>query len=222
MKFFKNITAERLRSNVSIALIIIAVILVEMTSFIQYFFAKEGIHNEVEHRAHSELRIKSLKIQNVMNEIEVAVREMVWAVERDLDKPSSMVTITQRLLDDNKIIVGSAVAFEPNYYKKLGLQFAPYSYRTPEGNVVSKQLGTNEYDYHHMEWYAVPMQTGKGHWSEPYFDKGGGEMMMSTYSQPIYDKNGNKVAVLTADVSLDWLSKVINDGHTMVITTPQA
>ncbi|MBO6099145.1 MAG: SpoIIE family protein phosphatase [Prevotella sp.] len=213
MKFFKNITAESLRSNASIALIVIAAILVEVTSIIQYMYAQEGILRSVENRAQGELRIKSLKIQNVMNEIEVAVREMAWAVERDLDKPGSMVTITQRLLDDNKIIVGSAVAFEPNYYKKMGVQFAPYSYRVPEGRIISKQLGTNEYDYHHMEWYAVPMQTGKGHWSEPYFDKGGGEMMMSTYSQPICDKHGNRVAVLTADVSLDWLSKVINDGH---------
>ena len=115
MKFFKNITAESLRSNASIALIVIAAILVEVTSIIQYMYAQEGILRSVENRAQGELRIKSLKIQNVMNEIEVAVREMAWAVERDLDKPGSMVTITQRLLDDNKIIVGSAVAFEPNY-----------------------------------------------------------------------------------------------------------
>ena len=210
---FKNITAEKLRENGSIALIIIAAVLVEMTSIIQYMYAQEGILRSVENRAQGELRIKSLKIQNVMNEIEVAVREVAWAVERDLDKPGTMVVITQRLLDDNGIIVGSAVAFEPNYYKNMGAQFAPYSYRSPDGKIISKQLGTNEYDYHHMEWYAVPMQTGKGHWSEPYFDKGGGEMMMSTYSLPIRDKHGNRVAVLTADVSLDWLSKVINDGH---------
>ena len=212
MRFFNNLTPEKLRSRVSIALIINAAILVEITSIVQYFYAKDGIHEEVEHRAQSELHIKSLKIQNVMNETEVAVREMAWAVERDLDKPDSMVAITQRLLDDNNIIVGSAVAFEPNYYKKRGLRFAPYSYRH-DGKVESKQLGTSEYKYHDMEWYAVPMETGSGHWSEPYYDKGGGEMMMSTYSLPICDKHGDRVAVLTADVSLDWLSRVLNANH---------
>ena len=212
MKYFKNISSEALRSNVSVILIIFAAILVEFTSIVQYFYAQEGILQAVENRAQGELRIKSLKIQNVMNEIEVAVREMAWAVERDLDRPDSMVVITRRLLSDNSIIVGSAVAFEPNYYKKRGLQFAPYSYRN-NGVVISKQLGTSEYNYHNMEWYAVPMETGTGHWSEPYFDKGGGEMMMSTYSIPIRDKNGEKVAVLTADVSLDWFSTIINEKH---------
>ena len=209
MNIFKKINTDGLRSKLSIALIINAAILVEVTSFIQYFYAKEGIHNAVENRAEGELRIKSLKIQNVMNEVEVAVRDMAWAVERDLDHPEAMLTITRRLLDDNYIVVGSTVAFEPDYYKKYGKQFAPYSYRSND-TIASKQLGGNNYNYHEMEWYTVPMKTGNGHWSEPYFDKGGGDIMMSTYSVPICDEKGNKVAVLTADVSLDWLSRVLN------------
>jgi sigma-B regulation protein RsbU (phosphoserine phosphatase) len=64
-----------------------------------------------------------------------------------------------------------------------------------------------------MEWYTAPMQSGHGHWSEPYFDEGGGEMMMSTYSLPIRDASGRSVAVFTADVSLEWLSEVINAHH---------
>ena len=198
-----------MRHKASIILIIIAAMLVEITSIVQYLYAQKGIQEAVEHRAQGELHIKSLKIQNVMNEVEVAVREMAWAVERDLARPDSMLPVTLRLLDDNDIIVGSAVAFEPYYYKDRGKQFSPYSYREGE-HIYCKQLGTPWYDYHHMEWYTVPMQTGMGHWSEPYYDKGGGEMMMSTYSLPIRDKKGKAVAVLTADVSLDWLSRVIN------------
>ena len=199
----------------NLILIVIAAFLVEVTSIVQYFYAKNSARNEVEHHAKSELRIKSLKIQNVMNEIEVAVNEMAWLVERDIDRPDYMITITRRLLDDNNFIVGSAVAFEPHFYEEHGLQFAPYSY-IHNGKVESKQLGTPEYDYHRMEWYAVPMKTGNGHWSEPYFDKGGGEMMMSTYSVPVCDRKGKYVGVLTADVSLDWLSNVINGNRSHI------
>ena len=198
-----------MRQKASIILMMIAAVLVEITSIVQYLYAQKGIQEAVEHHAQGELRIKSLKIQNVMNEVEVAVREMAWAVERDIARPDSMQSVTLRLLADNDIIVGSAVAFQPYYYKQHGRQFSPYSFRH-NGHIVSKQLGTDQYDYHHMEWYTVPMQTGMGHWSEPYYDKGGGEMMMSTYSLPIHDREGRMVAVLTADVSLDWLSKVIN------------
>jgi len=204
---------SNLKSQASnLILIIIAALLVEVTSIVQYFYAKNGVRNEVEQRATSELRIKSLKIQNVMNEIEVAVREMAWLVERNIYSPDSMLIITQRVLEDNHFIVGSTVAFKPYYFKQYGKQFAPYSY-IKDGKMRSKQLGTDTYDYHNMEWYTVPMKTGEGHWSEPYYDEGGGEMMMSTYSVPVCGMDGKPVGVLTADVSLDWLSNIINDNH---------
>jgi sigma-B regulation protein RsbU (phosphoserine phosphatase) len=179
---------------------------------VQYYYAKEGIRQEVEHRAESELKAKSLEIRNVMNVVEVAVENMAWAVELRLSQPDSMVAVTQKLLADNEYIVGSAVAFEPNYYKNKGRQFSPYTYKH-DGTTTSKQLGTDQYDYHSMEWYTAPMESGHGYWSEPYFDEGGGEMMMSTYSLPIHDAAGRCVAIFTADVSLDWLSEIINARH---------
>ena len=33
--------------------------------------------------------------------------------------------------------------------------------------------------------------------------------MMTTYSHPLYDKNGNLIAVITADVSLNWLTELV-------------
>lgn len=203
---------KSLRTKSSLAVIITAAVLVEITSGIQYYFAKEGIRQEVEHRAESELRAKSLEIRNVMNVVEVAVENMAWAVEQRLAQPDSMWAVTQKLLADNEYIVGSAVAFEPYYYPRKGRQFSPYSYKH-DSTVTSIQLGTDTYDYHTMEWYTAPMASGCGHWSEPYFDEGGGEMMMSTYSLPIRNGAGQIVAIFTADVSLEWLSEVVNARH---------
>jgi len=203
---------KSLRTQSSLAIIITAAVLVEITSGIQYYFAKEGIRQEVEHRAESELRAKSLEIRNVMNVVEVAVENMAWAVEQRLAQPDSMWAVTQKLLADNEYIVGSAVAFEPYYYPRKGRQFSPYSYKH-DSTVTSIQLGTDTYDYHTMEWYTAPMASGRGHWSEPYFDEGGGEMMMSTYSLPIRNSAGQIVAIFTADVSLEWLSEVVNARH---------
>ena len=208
----KKIIPESLRHWSSLAIIITAGVLVEATTAVQYYYAKEGIRQEVEHRAESELKAKSLEIRNVMNVVEVAVENMAWAVELRLSQPDSMVAVTQKLLADNEYIVGSAVAFEPNYYKNKGRQFSPYTYKH-DGTTTSKQLGTDQYDYHSMEWYTAPMESGHGYWSEPYFDEGGGEMMMSTYSLPIHDAAGRCVAIFTADVSLDWLSEIINARH---------
>lgn len=211
-QLLKRIFPKSLRHKTSLAIIVTAAVLVEATSVVQYWFSKEGIRQEVEHRAQTELRAKGLEIQNVMTAVKVAVENMAWAVEQRLSQPDSMQAITQKLLADNEYIVGSTVAFEPYYYKDKGRQFSPYTYKH-DGTTTSKQLGTDTYDYHTMEWYTAPMQSGHGHWSEPYFDEGGGEMMMSTYSLPIRDAAGRSVAVFTADVSLKWLSEIINARH---------
>ena len=203
---------KSLRAKSSLAIIVTAAVLVEITSGVQYYFAKKGIHEEVEHRAETELRAKSLEIRNVMNVVEVAVENMAWAVEQRLAQPDSMWTVTQKLLADNEYIVGSAVAFEPYYYPRKGRQFSPYTYKH-DSTMTNIQLGTDLYDYHSMEWYTAPMASGRGHWSEPYFDEGGGEMMMSTYSLPIRNEAGQIVAIFTADVSLEWLSELVNARH---------
>ena len=194
----------------SIGILITATVLVIVMGTVQYWFASSGIKAAVEERARGELRVKSLEIKNVMTAAEVAVQNMVWVVEQNLGKPDSLYTITRRMLSDNNgVVVGSAVGFEPYYYPNKGRQYSPYSYRK-DGQVVDKQLGTDVYDYHEMEWYTETKRTGQGHWSEPYFDESGGEMVMTTYSYPVRNSKGETVAVFTADISLEWLSDVIN------------
>ena len=201
---------KSLKTKSTLAIIITAAVLIETTSAVQYKFASDGIRDEVQNRAESELKLRNLKIKNVMSNVEVAVQNMEWIVELCLNQPDSMYAVTRKMLTCNNIIVGSAVAFEPNYYPAKGRQFSPYSYIDDDGQIRSKQLGTDDYEYHEMEWYAVPMRKNQPHWSEPYYDEGGGEMMMSTYSMPVHDATGRTVGIFTADVSLDWLSDVIN------------
>ena len=208
MKIIRKLSTEN-RSLPGIALIVIAAIIMEVSVALQYQSAADGIRSEVQHRAETELQMKNLEIQNVLTAIEVAVANLEWDVEQRLSQPDSLYMVTRKTLLDNEIIMGSAVAFEPYYFKEKGRQFSPYTYRDGE-KLESKQLGTDEYDYHSMEWYTAPMKAGHGWWSEPYFDEGGGEMLMSTYSVPIHDASGRSIGVYTADVSLDWISQVVN------------
>ena len=200
------------RSLSGISLIIVAAIFMELTVALQYQSASKGIRSEVQHRAETELDMKNMEIKNVMTAVEVAVANLVWDVEQRLSQPDSMYLVTEKTLRDNEIIMGSAVAFEPYYYKEKGEQFSPYTFRK-DGKLENKQLGTDQYRYHMMDWYTAPMKAGRGCWSEPYFDEGGGEIIMSTYSVPIHDATGQSIGVFTADVSLEWLSQVINARH---------
>lgn len=192
-------------------LIIIAALTLEGTSIIQYVFSQNGIRNEASLRAESELETTRVRIMDIINQAEAAVRNSVWIAQWCLEVPDSMGRVTQRIVQDNPVVVGSTVAFVPGYDKKRPL-FAPYSYRVPgTGNIELKSLATSEYDYPSQEWFTKPIELDDGYWSEPYVDEGGGEMLMTTYSLPLRDANGKIAAVITADISLDWLNEIVGN-----------
>lgn len=161
---------------------------------------------EVEARrmVQSVVRTTVLQINQLMSEVEVAVRNSVWIVSEHLDTPDYMYGITRQLVENNAFIVGSAIAFEPDFFPGKGRLFSPYSCVASNNVVKSFPL---PYEYHRSEWYAEPRRLGQARWCEPYFDEGGGETLMSTYSVPIRDSTGRIYAVMTSDISLDRLTR---------------
>ena len=201
------------KKKIGIVILVVAAVLLEVTSLVQYWFASESIREEVVHRAHSELKVKSLTIQNALVAVEAAVKNMTWVVEKDLQHPDSMYSIARRLLVNNPNIVGVGIVFKPNYYKSQGKLFEPYAARRTSGEIETSQLASESHDYTKLEFYIKGLESKNGHWCDPYLDSDGARMMLTTYSYPIYDKNGEAVAVVGADVSLDWLDDYINAQH---------
>lgn len=204
----------RIRSfatRLSIWVILTAAIILLTTALVVNFFVRDGILREEQLRATSALENAEEHINKVFIAVETAVKNHTNEIKKNVNAPhEEMYRITREMLEINPMIVGSAIAFEPNYFPDEGKYFSPYSYRAEKGEILSKQLGTDTYDYHTMEWYQMPKKLKKGHWSEPYCDTGGGEMTMTTYSYPLTDNEGNVYAIVTADVSLDWLSDMMD------------
>ena len=189
-------------------IILTAAIILEATAVIQFYFAQKGLREEATHRAESELEATGLEIDDVMDQVESAVRNNTWLAQTLLAYPDTLRHLPEILVANNPVIYGSTIALEPDYYPGRERLFSPYAYR--EGDAVrTKQLGSDAYDYTAMEWYADASETG--HWSEPYFDTGGGEEMMTTFSMPVTDPSGRRVGVITADMSLEWLTDLVGD-----------
>ena len=49
-----------------------------------------------------------------------------------------------------------------------------------------------------------------GIWSAPYFDEGGGDVLMCTYSAPFF-QNRQFAGVVTCDVTTDWIEQILNE-----------
>ena len=213
MNLLRQLMPQSLRAKSSFTIILVAAVLIEVTSIVQYLFARKSIQEEVQHRAQTELQVKNLEIQKVMTAVEVAARNMVWAAGQQLSHPDSLGGVLRRLVGQNATIVGAGIAFVADYYPQHGRWFEPYVTQKADGTLVSTQIGSQDHDYLHAEWFMKGMAVGKGYWSEPYFDESGAKMMLCTYTLPVRDVVGNTVALLGTDVSLDWLSDVINAHH---------
>ena len=204
---FKPIVS--ISGRLMVRVLIVSAFIFTLTFTIFLRMSANKMRDEASDNAHSELSNTIHQIDAILHAVEIAVENTAWVVPKSLAYPDSLYAITERLLRNNEFIYGSAIAFEPNYYKSQGHYFSPYSYRGKNGNIRSRQLGTGTYDYHYMDWYQIPKLLDKPYWSEPYYDDGGGNMMMTTYSKPLYDKDGKMYAIITADLSLEWLTELV-------------
>lgn len=138
------------------------------------------------------------------------------------------------MLADNPTIYGNAIAWEPYAFDARQYYCSPYVWRDlSRGGAISSMMFNPENDYDYLkgwDWYDVPKKKylgtpvgpspltfaggeeekakmprlAPGMWTVPYFDEGGGNILMCTYSAPFF-KEGTFAGVVTCDVTTDWI-----------------
>lgn len=201
---------ESFSTRLSLQIVMIAFVVFMAVFAVVLFSSKSIVQQEAESHAGSELSGTVYQIEDILHQVEVAAKNMEWIVHEHIDNPDTLYAVTRMMIKSNPHIIGSCVAFEPWFYAEKGELFAPYSYITDDGVVKDRNLGYAEYNYHAKDWYASPKRLDRDYWSEPYFDEGGGDRVMSTYSHVLRNGQGKMFGVLTADISLDRLSGLVN------------
>ncbi|MEA3479035.1 MAG: SpoIIE family protein phosphatase [Bacteroidota bacterium] len=166
------------------------------------------------------------QMDNVFENIENIPEDFALRIENpDVQRVDEKITLMS-LIERIKLLYGSSVAYEPFFNGTDTVYHAPYLYRQGD-SIIFKNLARDTYKYHLQDWYTIPKKLNRPVWSEPYFDEGGGERLMVTYSVPFYKiENGKRVfnGVVTADLSLRHLQKLISSiqfyetGYAMLIT----
>ena len=198
--------STRLSLNILIVTSVIFVITIGNAAFSSHLILAEEATKSAEN-----LRDASIaRIENVLQGVEMSVIGSAWLVNENIDDEEYLYHITQKLVEENPHIIGSAIAFEKNFFKDK-YYFSPYSYRDfNTGKILSKQLGNTQYDYFYLDWFQIPYLLEEPCWGEPYFDEGGAEFKMATYSYPLKDAAGKVFAIITADISLSWISELLS------------
>jgi len=153
-----------------------------------------------------------LKIDKVLSNIQIIPLNYSTLILSELGNEEKMKYLLRQMVESNKDIYGAALAFEP-YYRSPDEKYYSFYYYRAGHQVKFMHLGNDTYNYFTMDWFQIPGELGKAQWSEPYYDEGGGNIIMSTYSIPLYlSKEGRQrfIGILTVDVSLFYLQKIVN------------
>ena len=101
------------------------------------------------------------RIDRQMASVESAVENSAWIVGERLADPDYMFRITGELVQNNPFIVGSTIAFEPNFFPSKGYYYSAFSYKDEKGKIKRIQQGGETFKYHGMDWYRIPKETKK-------------------------------------------------------------
>jgi len=113
----------------------------------------------------------------------------------------------QWMVTSNPEIYGSCIAFRPHGFLESTAGYAPYVYRGPNG-LQFEQLAKPDYNYFQWAWYREPRDAGMPLWTDPYFDEGGGQTLMITYSVP-FRRDQQFWGIVTIDIAITQLVEQI-------------
>ena len=202
-------------NNRSIAYKLILVITVCSTIIfsvtIGYFYhnSRVALEKELENNARNLVLASVNRVETDLTAIGTVAEGVVNSLETGNYTEKSLKTLLKGTLEGNKEIYGIGAAFEPDFSATGAKPVVPYFYRKNGQLILTSE---NDFQFLALDWYKQPKLTGKKVWTEPYFDAGSGEMLMTSCSIPFFEMGGDNRhfrGIVVADVSLDWLTEIV-------------
>ena len=192
---------------------VILVLLVMMggLSYLLYNLNKWTIVEICATSFHGSMMLSDRSIGSVMSDVSGAVRNNIHDIEGHLRQPDQMQAIVERIVTQNPRIRSCGISFIESYYPQKGRWFCPYAWRNDSLQLVARQLGGSDYDYLSTKWFKDAVARDSAYWSDPFFDGQDAKTPLVAYMYPIHDAQGRLVAILGADLSLDFMTQILHE-----------
>ena len=203
---------RKLSVRVSLRVVVSAAILFITALGLMFYQARVAVRQEAISRATQILDKTSLRVDSILNRVEVASDMTKWLVERHTDDADLMFVYSRSMLENNPNFYNCSVAFEPYYFENKGRYFSAYT-RHVGDSIRTIQGGSDNYQYFYMDWYLMPKLLERPCWTEPYFDHDvstNTSEMVTSYCQTIKDRQGKMIGVINTSLSINWLSHTIS------------
>ena len=203
---------RKLSIRVSLWVVLFAAIIFTVALGFLFFQSREAVRQEAISHASQILDKTSLRVEGILNRVEVASNMTKWLVSRHPDKADSMFVYSRSMLANNPDFYNCSIAFEPYYFKDKGRYFSAYTKHIGD-SLRTIQGGSDSYQYFFTDWYLMSTLLDKPSWTEPYMDLDvatNTSEMVTSYCQTIKNKDGQKIGVINTSLSISWLSNTIS------------
>ena len=207
----KTGTSQSLASRLSLWIVSLGIVIFITVIATNYFLSRALLDDYVEKLASAATSSTVKKIESVFDRAETNANSLASVVAIAGTSEAEIHKAIRALLPINTRTFGMTVALEPHSLIDTLGDFSPYYYKKGD-ELIYENLATEDYDYKNQSWYSEPKKINTPIWSDPYFDEGGGNVQMITYSKPIHLPGTREFAgIATADIKLTWLDRIADE-----------
>src|SRR5258706_8231571 len=171
------------RARMLVWILSVAVPIYSASSYMSYRDAARPLEAQAERDADELVGRLAAGLDAVIRPIEGGIRTVAAQLE-EVDPPREQYELRIRgILAAWPDVYGSTIAVETGNEQGSRQPFAPYLFRGHNG-IEYADLARDSYAYRESAWYRRAADSLQPAWSPAYFDAGGGDAWMVTYSAP--------------------------------------
>ena len=214
MKKKRKSLARRLTSRFVVLMILVVIII----SSALFYLEEQGTRRFYTEIYHNKMRITNEYTRRVISDVYVDVKNNLYYIEHSLDNPDGHKATMERIIKSGTRVRSCGISFIENYYPQKGRLYCAYAWRdyADPDVVYTKDICSDSLDYLNAGWFLQAIKSDSAQWSDPYYDRYDERTTLSAYEVPIHDQTGRVVAVLGADISLDWFTDKLNEADSVI------
>ena len=198
-------------AKLSLGILLMAITIFVVSLGILFTQSRHIIRTEVVGRANAVLNTTMQKLIRNLMTIENATNAYTWMIEQSF-QPESILGYTKRIVQLNPHIDGCSISAEPDIFEKYGRHFSAYTVRESDS---IRTVIEEPYDYFHKIWYKTPHDLNDACWVVYTDEVDSLELtldgMIASYGKPLYDADSLIAGIISTDLSLLRLSKVMSE-----------
>ena len=207
----KKIRFHHLSTRLAIVILVLAAPLFITTIGALFLEARQVIRHKAVGRAKSALNASMQRLDRNLLAVQTATEAYSWVLEEQLH-PDSFLTLSHKVVALNPHIDGCSVSAEPYLFPEKGRHYSVYTVREPDS---VRTVVEEKYEYFQKTWYKLPYDLNEPCW-EIFFDEADSleltiDGMLASYGKPLHNAKNEIVGVISTDLSLLKLTKIINE-----------